>query len=123
MPPAQTSNHGLNKYTREKCRCDICVDAMRTARKKSLLKNRNNPKNILHGTASAFNSYKCKCNICKFASKIYYYFYRNEQICINSKGLRLLSNKYVKISNSKDVFTHILLELRRDFVNNSKKES
>ena len=51
------------------------------------------------------------------------YFALNKSPRINSKGLRLLSNKYIKISNDKDVFTHILLGLRRDFVNSSKKET
>lgn len=64
--------HGLSKYRREGCRCEVCQDANRAARHQYLARVRAEAaaglRPIPHGTKNGYGHYGCRCDECRAAS-------------------------------------------------------
>lgn len=73
--PATTGRpHGLSKGWVEKCRCAVCVDALRSYsrdyRSKIQQEAAAGLRSVPHGTTYGYNNYACRCDECREAKKI-----------------------------------------------------
>lgn len=73
--PATTNRpHGLAKAWSEKCRCDICREALTRHRREYVARIRAEAaaglREIPHGTAYAYNQFACRCDECREVKKL-----------------------------------------------------
>ena len=69
------ADHGISRYTNNRCRCDICVEAWRRYQRAQRLRlaELEPPE---HGTLTAYNGYSCRCESCRAANSEYHRAYR-----------------------------------------------
>ena len=64
------SGHGVNRYTNDACRCDVCREAMRVyqakrrAQRRAWVDANGLPPSVAHG-ANGYQNWGCRCDVCR----------------------------------------------------------